>query len=115
VTPRERNHKCIRGNYGGGLRALRDGDGGPGRNHGVLTGSSEDAMTHAQDGPGRPGDRVIAHGFRGSTDRRGEILEVLGRPGHEHYRVRWDEEHESILYPDDGVTIERHDLSGRSL
>jgi hypothetical protein len=72
-------------------------------------------MTTASKAPGRPGDWVVAHGFRGSPGRRGEILEVLGRPGHEHYRVRWDEEHESILYPDDGITVERHGISGRSL
>ena len=27
------------------------------------------------------------------------VLEVLGSAGNEHYRVRWDEEHQSILYP----------------
>ena len=34
-----------------------------------------------------------------------EILEVLGREGHQHYRVRWDEQHESIVYPADGVIV----------
>jgi Domain of unknown function (DUF1918) len=72
-------------------------------------------MTDTQTGPGRPGDWVVAHGFRGSPGRRGEIVEALGRPGHEHYRVKWDEEHESILYPSDGVLIERHERSGRAL
>jgi hypothetical protein len=43
----------------------------------------------------------------GGPVRRGMILEVLGRPGHEHYRVRWDEQHESILFPADGVSIVR--------
>lgn len=43
-------------------------------------------------GPGRPG-------------RRGLVLEVLGRAGHERYRVRWDEEHESIFYPAGGVSV----------
>ena len=33
------------------------------------------------------------------------IVEVLGRPGHEHYQVRWDEQHESIVFPADGVRI----------
>ena len=32
-------------------------------------------------------------------------MEILGRAGHEHYRVRWDEQHESTLYPADGVII----------
>jgi FtsP/CotA-like multicopper oxidase with cupredoxin domain len=55
----------------------------------------------------RPGDHVVAQGFRGKPGRRGEVLEVLGAPGREHYRVRWDDAHESILYPTDGVVVER--------
>jgi hypothetical protein len=35
----------------------------------------------------------------GGPSRRGLILDVLGGPGHEHYRVRWDESHESLFYP----------------
>lgn len=35
----------------------------------------------------------------GGPARRGLVVEVLGRPGHRHYRVRWDEEHESIHFP----------------
>jgi hypothetical protein len=72
-------------------------------------------MTHSRQHLGQAGDWVVAHGFRGSPDRRGEILEVLGGPGHEHYRVKWDEEHESLLYPADGVVIERREESGRGL
>lgn len=41
----------------------------------------------------------------GSVPRRGEIVEVLGRPGHERYRVRWKDEHESIHFPADGTRI----------
>jgi hypothetical protein len=33
------------------------------------------------------------------------IVEVLGREGHEHYRVRWDEEHESIHFPAQGTRV----------
>lgn len=51
------------------------------------------------------GDWVQARGIHGETAREGEIVEVLGRPGHERFRVRWDEQHESILFPADGVTI----------
>jgi hypothetical protein len=43
----------------------------------------------------------------GDQERSGLILEVLGTPGHEHYRVRWDEEHESIFYPGADATIRR--------
>jgi Domain of unknown function (DUF1918) len=53
----------------------------------------------------RPGDWLEELGIHGGPGRRGEILEVLGRPGHFHYRVRWDEEHESIVYPADGVRV----------
>jgi hypothetical protein len=56
----------------------------------------------------RSGDWVEAHAIGGGAPRRGQIVELLGRPGHERYRVRWDEEHESILYPADGVTVVSH-------
>jgi hypothetical protein len=51
------------------------------------------------------GDWLEARGIHGEPARRGEILEILGRPGHEHFRVRWDEQHESILFPADGVSV----------
>jgi len=51
------------------------------------------------------GDWVQARGIHGETAREGEIVEVIGRAGHEHYRVRWDEQHESILFPSDGVRV----------
>lgn len=41
----------------------------------------------------------------GRPTRRGQIVELLGRDQDERYRVRWDEKHESILYPADGVVI----------
>ncbi len=37
----------------------------------------------------------------------GEILEVLGVAGHEHYRVRWETDRESLFYPSSDSTI-RH-------
>ena len=43
--------------------------------------------------------------MHGQAPRRGEIIEVLGGEGHEHYRVHWDEKHESIVYPADGVIV----------
>ena len=61
---------------------------------------------------GRPGDWVEVRGVHGQLPRRGEILEVLGRAGHEQYRVRWDEQHESILFPADGVIV--HPTASRS-
>jgi hypothetical protein len=53
----------------------------------------------------RVGDRIEARGLHRRPARRGEIVELLGSAGHEHYRVRWDERHESIVYPTEGVII----------
>jgi hypothetical protein len=53
----------------------------------------------------RAGDWIECRGVHGKAPRRGEIIEVLDRNGHEHYRVRWDEKHESIVYPADGVIV----------
>lgn len=53
----------------------------------------------------RVGDWIEARGIHGEPARRGEILELLGGAGHEHYRVRWDERHESIVYPADGIAV----------
>jgi FtsP/CotA-like multicopper oxidase with cupredoxin domain len=53
----------------------------------------------------RVGDWIESRGLHGQPSRRGEIVELLGSAGHEHYRVRWDEQHESIVYPADGVII----------
>jgi hypothetical protein len=54
---------------------------------------------------GRAGDWVEVHGPAGKPSRHGQITEVLGAAGREHYRVRWDEQHESIFYPATGVVI----------
>ncbi len=51
------------------------------------------------------GDWVEARGIHGEPARRGRIEEILGEPRREHYRVHWDEQHESIVYPADGVRI----------
>jgi Domain of unknown function (DUF1918) len=53
----------------------------------------------------RAGDLIEARGLHGQPSRRGQIVELLGSAGHEHYRVRWDEQHESIVYPTDGVIV----------
>jgi len=51
------------------------------------------------------GDRLEVHGTPGKPTRRGEIVEVLGNAGHEHYLVRWESDHESIVYPAEGVNV----------
>jgi Domain of unknown function (DUF1918) len=53
----------------------------------------------------RVGDWIEARGLSGQSPRRGEIVEVIGGDHHRRYRVRWDEKHESIVYPADGVII----------
>ena len=52
-----------------------------------------------------PGDWLAVAGLPGRPARRGQVVEVLGRPGHERYRVRWDEQHESVFYPSEGWRI----------
>jgi hypothetical protein len=57
----------------------------------------------------RPGDWVVVQGHAvGEHERTGLILDVLGTRGHERYRVRWHEEHESIVYPGADATIRRN-------
>jgi hypothetical protein len=57
---------------------------------------------------GRIGDLVVVEGRRVGQGRRvGEIVEVLGEPGHEHYRVRWEAGHETVFYPSSDATIQK--------
>lgn len=54
------------------------------------------------------GDAVEVSGRRvGDPGRTGEILEVLGEDDHRHYRVRWEDGHETVLYPGEATTF-RH-------
>jgi Domain of unknown function (DUF1918) len=66
-------------------------------------------VARAQDSTlGEVGDLVIVEGHRiGEARRIGEILERLGEAGHEHYRVRWDDGHESVFYPSSDSTIQK--------
>ena len=81
----------------------------------VTTTVEVDAMDKAkQSGSPQAGDVVEISGHRlGDAQRLGEILEVLGDPGHEHFRVRWEDGHESIVYPSsDAVIRPRHLAAG---
>ena len=52
---------------------------------------------------GKVGDRVILESERtGQTARAGEILEVLGAGEGVHYRVRWEDGHETTIFPSGG-------------
>ena len=63
------------------------------------------AITRDSQSAPRAGDWIEARGLHGHLPRRGKIIEILGRGGHARYRVRWDEHHQSIVYPSDGVII----------
>ena len=58
--------------------------------------------------PARVGDEIVVTGHSvGDSARSAEILEVLGEPGRERFRVRWEDGHESIYFPADDATIRR--------
>jgi hypothetical protein len=58
--------------------------------------------------PAEVGDVIEITGHTvGDAPRTAEILEVLGTPGHEHFRVRWEDGHESIYFPG-GDAVIRH-------
>ena len=55
---------------------------------------------------GRAGDWIEEPAGEGHPHpRRGLILEVLGRDRHRHYRVRWDEERETVHFPSPSARI----------
>ena len=60
-----------------------------------------------------PYDVIEVTGRRvGDVPRTGEIIEVLGEPGRPHYRVHWDDGHESVFYPGAGTHV-RHGAGSR--
>jgi ribosomal protein S6--L-glutamate ligase len=69
----------------------------------------EHVMTKSIHGePARPGDEIVISGHSvGDAPRTAVILEVLGEPGHERYRVRWEDDHESIFFPADDAVVRR--------
>ncbi|HEY7602951.1 MAG TPA: DUF1918 domain-containing protein [Gaiellaceae bacterium] len=58
------------------------------------------------------GDVIVIEGHHvGESRRRGEIVEVLGTPGHEHYLVRWEDDRETVFYPSSDARIHRHEAA----
>jgi hypothetical protein len=48
----------------------------------------------------KPGDEIVVDAVHeGEPRREGEILEVVTTGGVLHYRVRWDDGHESTFFP----------------
>lgn len=48
----------------------------------------------------RVGDEIVVDNMTlGHPPRQGEVLEVLGEGETMHYRVRWDDGHESLFFP----------------
>ncbi|QAY72223.1 DUF1918 domain-containing protein [Agromyces protaetiae] len=57
------------------------------------------------------GDRVVIHTSRvGQGERRGEVIEVRGEDGSPPYLVRFDDGHESLLFPGADCEV-RHEAS----
>jgi len=55
---------------------------------------------------GRVGDRIVIESRKvGAGRKTGEIVEVIHGSGGEHYRVRWDDGHESVAYPSSDASI----------
>jgi RimK family alpha-L-glutamate ligase len=54
------------------------------------------------------GDEIAITGHAvGDAPRTAVVLEVLGEPGHERFRVRWEDGHESIYFPGGDATVHR--------
>ncbi|MEY9777124.1 DUF1918 domain-containing protein [Arthrobacter sp. MW3 TE3886] len=54
------------------------------------------------------GDRIVIRGTTvESTDRHGQILEVRGVDGAPPYLVRFDDGHETIMFPGGDFAVER--------
>jgi hypothetical protein len=52
------------------------------------------------------GDLVEVSARRvGDHPRTGKIVGVLGDKARPHYQVEWEDGHESVLYPHEGVTF----------
>ncbi|TDE16932.1 DUF1918 domain-containing protein [Actinomadura sp. 6K520] len=63
---------------------------------------------------GRVGDRLLVHGnVVGQPDRQGEILEVRGENGSPPYLVRFEDGHETLVYPGPDAVIETRERMSR--
>jgi Domain of unknown function (DUF1918) len=52
------------------------------------------------------GDRILVESRKvGGGRKSGEVVEVIQGSGGQHYRVRWDDSHESIVYPSSDASV----------
>ncbi|RSN68178.1 MULTISPECIES: DUF1918 domain-containing protein [Actinomadura] len=59
---------------------------------------------------GRIGDKLHVHGkIVGMPERAGEIIEVRGDDGGPPYLVRFDDGHETLVFPGPDAVIERRE------
>jgi hypothetical protein len=52
------------------------------------------------------GDRIIVESNKvGGSRKAGEVREVIEGAGGKHYRVRWEDGHESIVFPSSDASV----------
>ncbi len=55
------------------------------------------------------GDMLVIRGHRtDEPDRTAEIVEVHGETGHPPYVVRWEDGHQSLIFPGPGALVQQH-------
>ncbi len=62
----------------------------------------------------RIGDEIVVDApHTGDVTRKGEILEVIDPHGVVHFRVRWDDGHESVFFPSSDAHVLHLGPSGK--
>ena len=65
-------------------------------------------MRTVQGKSARIGDEIVITGHSvGEAPRTAVILEVLGDAASAHFRVRWEDGHESIYFPGEDAVVHR--------
>lgn len=61
------------------------------------------------------GDELVVKGHHvGDKDREGTITEIHGKDGTPPYMVRWQDGHESLLFPSSDTLVEHRPARERS-
>jgi RimK family alpha-L-glutamate ligase len=89
-------------------------DAGEGATMAMLDKKEETMDKTVKGAPAQPGDEILITGHAvGDAPKAATIVEVMGEPGHQRFRVRWEDGHESIFFPGDDAVI-RHPAKKRS-